>query len=301
MTSLVNHSSATLSSDAKHKICLREGNLIRIMPVMGSRSKFKTARWLTILLACLISLMIILWLQLAPPGVSGKLWAIGYSVCHQMTSHSYIINGMQLPLCSRCTGLFLGALITLAILGSQERRSGFPPRAMRWILLTFVLAYGVDGINSTLATFSSEAALYEPTALARLVTGTLMGIALGSLVMTLWNQIPWQDSDPQPLLNSYRLLGTCLAGGVLVDVLVPAGIPFLYYPLAILSSGSVVLLIAMVYTLLWTLVLKRENALVKWQQAPWIFLLGGISAMAQIATLDLVRFAITHSWAGFAV
>jgi len=76
---------------------------------------------------------------------------------------------------------------------------------------------------------------------------------------------------------------------------------FYIYPLAILSSGSVVLLIAMVYTLLWTLVLKRENALVKWQQAPWIFLLGGISAMAQIATLDLVRFAITHSWAGFAV
>jgi hypothetical protein len=97
------------------------------------------------------------------------------------------------------------------------------------------------------------------------------------------------------------LLGTCLAGGALADVLVAAGVPFLYYPLAILSNGSVVLLIAMVYTLLWTLVLKRENTLVKWQQAPWIFLLGGMCAMVQIAVLDLVRFAITQSWAGFAV
>lgn len=248
-----------------------------------------------------MSLVIIVWLHLAPPGVDGKLWAIGYSVCHQMTSHSYIINGMQLPLCSRCTGLFLGDLSTLAILASQERRNGFPPRSIRWILLVFVLAYGVDGINSTLASVSDEVALYTPTALARLVTGTLMGIVLGSLVMTLWNQILWKEGDARPLLNSYRLLGTCLVGGTLVDVLVAAGVPFLYYPLAILSSGSVVLLIAMVYTLLWTLVLKRENTLVKWQQAPWIFLLGGISAMVQIAGLDLVRFMITQSWAGFAV
>ena len=245
--------------------------------------------------------MAVLWIGLTPAGVPGKLWGIGYSVCHQIESHSYMFNGMQLPLCSRCTGLFLGALSTIVILSTQKRRGGFPRIPFRWILLAFFLAYLVDGINSTLSLFAGSYSLYEPTNLVRLISGMLMGITLGVLLLSLWNQILWKEPDASPLLNSFRLLGACTAVGGLIVLLVVSGLPFLYYPLAVLSTGSVVLMLAMVYTLLWTLVLKRENSLGRWHERAWIFLLGGLSAMIQIALMDALRFGLTHSWAGFAI
>ena len=34
-----------------------------------------------------------------------------YSGCHQMPERSFFINGMQFPLCARCTGILAGYLV----------------------------------------------------------------------------------------------------------------------------------------------------------------------------------------------
>lgn len=271
------------------------------MPDMIDNSA-KHRRGLLIPLSALLpGVMLFTWLRFAPPGLAGKLWAIGYSVCHQIASHSYIVGGVQLPLCARCTGLFLGAWITLTFLATRSRKCAFPKAKYRWMLLVILLAYAADGLNSALFEIAPSLSLYPPSNLLRLTTGVLMGIALGVLLTSLWNQILWKDGLDVPALNSIREWFILLAAGGSIVLMVNLGWNSLYYPLALLSTAGVVILLSAVYTLLWTLGLKKENTLMTWTERPWIFLLGAGTAMVQIALVDGLRLLLTHTWAGIAL
>lgn len=49
---------------------------------------------------------------LAP--VVGTVYLIGSLVCHQLPDRSFHLAGAQLPVCARCTGLYLGAALGVA-------------------------------------------------------------------------------------------------------------------------------------------------------------------------------------------
>jgi len=53
------------------------------------------------------------WLLNTPPGVLGKLDAIAYAVCHRIAARSFEIGSTALPLCARCTGMYMGAVAGL--------------------------------------------------------------------------------------------------------------------------------------------------------------------------------------------
>ncbi len=42
------------------------------------------------------------------------VYAVGGVVCHQMPERSFFIDGHQLPVCARCTGLYLSAALGLS-------------------------------------------------------------------------------------------------------------------------------------------------------------------------------------------
>ena len=74
---------------------------------------------------------------LLPGTLKYKLDFLGFGVCHQLSSHSLFIAGHQLPLCARCSGIYLGALVTLIMLlilrplagGLPSRRASFMQRS----------------------------------------------------------------------------------------------------------------------------------------------------------------------------
>jgi uncharacterized membrane protein len=43
------------------------------------------------------------------------VYLLGSVVCHQIPERSFYVSGVQFPVCARCTGLYLGALIGLGI------------------------------------------------------------------------------------------------------------------------------------------------------------------------------------------
>ncbi len=57
------------------------------------------------LLAALTGLIMALWWLGTPPGLAGKADAVGYAVCHRIADRSFHVDGVQLPLCVRCTGM----------------------------------------------------------------------------------------------------------------------------------------------------------------------------------------------------
>ena len=59
------------------------------------------------------------FLMVAPPGLLGKADALGYAVCHRIDARSFHIGTRQLPLCARCSGMYLGALLGLVFLSAD--------------------------------------------------------------------------------------------------------------------------------------------------------------------------------------
>src|SRR5688572_20313992 len=105
-------------------------------------------RWI-VPVAAIIAIAV--WFYTAPPGLLGKMDALGYAVCHRIGERSFHIGERQLPLCARCTGEFFTAAVSLGFLALvSPRRSQMPARGLIALLLAFFLAFGIDGANSYL-------------------------------------------------------------------------------------------------------------------------------------------------------
>jgi len=134
---------------------------------------------------------------LAAAGGHGELAQVIYRafavLCHQRPDRSYFIDGHKLAVCSRCTGLYAGFVITLLLypLIRSLRTTTTPPS--RWLLLAAV-PLGID--------FSlTFVGIWENTHTSRLLTGALLGsVAVFYVVPGLMDLSlrPLQASKPQP-------------------------------------------------------------------------------------------------------
>ena len=108
----------------------------------------KLSNWMVPLAALAI---LVAFLSIAPPGILAKVDAIGYAVCHQLDERSFHVDGHRLPLCARCSGMYLGAVLGVVYLTlTQPRSAGTPPKLVIALLALFGLLFAVDGGNSYL-------------------------------------------------------------------------------------------------------------------------------------------------------
>lgn len=264
-----------------------------VTPVTAVPGKRK---WITVALLVAGLAVLLTWLLLTPAGLDGKMHAAGYSVCHQIDGHTLPIGGKLLPLCARCTGTFLGLLVTLVTFSRRGKKTGVPSRPIFALLILFFLAFLVDGINSTLTILPGLQPLYPPNNILRLATGLLFGISLGTLALTLWNQTLWADGDPEAVLSNRQQVLVLVALVAVTGILILANITWLYYPVAILSTAAIFLILSMIYTLLWCIILKNENTLHHFKDGIRIYSAGVITAVVQVGLMDLLRFLLTHTW-----
>lgn len=87
--------------------------------------------------------------------------------CHQRADRSFALLGEVLPVCARCTGLYLGAFVASVVLPLVRS-----PRALvpAWVLVAAAVPMAIDLGLEHLAGIA-------PNALARLVTGLVLGAA----------------------------------------------------------------------------------------------------------------------------
>lgn len=61
------------------------------------------------------------------------VYAVGTLVCHQKPERSFHLWGAQLPVCARCTGIYLGAALAVAAIAVARRpTTARRPRDSRW-------------------------------------------------------------------------------------------------------------------------------------------------------------------------
>ena len=218
----------------------------------------------------------------------------GAGVCGQIPSHSFIIGGRQLPLCARCTGTYLGALLGFLGLAAlrRQRASSLPPSGVLASLASFIVLWGIDGLNSFLALFPNAPHLYQPHNLWRLITGTLQGLALSIIVYPVFNLVLWKEADSERVIRNWRELGYLLIPAALLVWIVQTQASFLLHPVAVLSVLGVLAMLMIVNTMIVLIVTRRESKAESWRDAFLPLLLGFLATFLELGALGLLHLAL---------
>jgi uncharacterized membrane protein len=246
-----------------------------------------------------IALLVIGTFTLSPPWtVLGKTRLVGYAICHQLPERSFHMAGQQLPLCARCTGIYMGALsgFTLMWLWGRRRAASLPPVPITLTFIGFIILLGIDGINSYLTFFPGMPHLYEPQNWLRLTTGTLEGIALSAFVYPVLNYSLWRDAVQSPSVQNFKELVLMVATGGVIILLVLLEIPILLYPLAILSTLGVLVMLGSINTMIVLALTRREGMALSWQQAVLPVTIGLAFALLEIGGMDTARAILTRAF-----
>ena len=246
--------------------------------------------------------LLLAWLITTPPGLLGKSDAVAYAVCHRISSHSFSIGDRPFSLCARCSGQYLGFLWGFslqALIG--KKRSGFPSRWATGGLVFLVIFYALDGLNSLFTLYPGlESWSPNPPARPRSsFTGLGMGLAISGLYYPLMGQTIWVDFSLERSLVGTREWLLWAGGGIVIGLLILTGNPLILYPLTLLSTGGLLVLLTLLYTVIWILLSRRENSFSSWGDLGWWILAGFGTAFFQIALIDAVRYFLTGTWSGF--
>ncbi|MFW5713900.1 MAG: DUF2085 domain-containing protein [Brevefilum sp.] len=258
----------------------------------------KEPYWRWIFLGIAVALTAV-WLFLTPEGLLGKAEAVGYAVCHQIDVRSFHLGDRPMPLCARCSGMFLGALLGIFYQALQGRKGKMPPWPVLILFGLFALSWAFDGANSFLMLVPQFPSLYQTQNWTRLLTGTGMGLAVAAILWPTFVQTMFRRWEKASSLGNWKQIGGSLLAAGLLDVLVMVENPVILFPLALLSAGGVLLLLIMVYSVALVMIFKKENTYQSFRQLFMPLTGGYIVALMQIGVINLLRYLVTGSWGGF--
>jgi uncharacterized membrane protein len=276
-------------SDQAQKGSALEPKLTEVQRVPSGRPRLSL-----VALALAISI-IVLAIQLPPPSVLGKADMVGYAICHRIPERSFFFNGRQLPLCARCTGTFLGAVLglTAMLLYGRRRASQLPSVPVLAMLVLFTGVWGFDGLNSYLTFFPGAPHLYEPRNWLRLTTGLLNGLSLVIFIFPIFNFTLWRAPVAERVIKNMWELLALLPVVALLVLVIHGEVAWLLYPLAIVSSLGVVMMLTILNSMIAALILGREGYARNWRQALIPLIVGAALALVEMGGLVAVRAYLT--------
>jgi uncharacterized membrane protein len=219
-----------------------------------------------------------------------KMYSVVHGVCAQI--HNVQVGGLDLPLCARNTGIYSSFLISsvyLVLIG-RGRAARLPSIPITLALVLFVLAMGVDGINSTLVDINMWH-LYTPQNWLRTLTGIGMGVTIAVFLLMVVNLSLRKNAEAQqPVLGSWlELAGVLLVNG-LVWVAIYGNIGVMYWPVAITAWLGITGVLYMVNVLLAGLFMGYENAVTHVSQLAKPASIALIMTVIELGLLSSLRF-----------
>ena len=263
----------------------------------GSREPWGWGKRLLVVLSLSI---VAIYILATPAGLLDKADWVGYAVCHRIPSHSLSLHDRPLPLCARCTGTYLGAMLAiLFFLRTRPRSGSLPPLPVLLTLLGFSLVWALDGLNSYID-LSSEIVgmlrirpVYPPQNWLRLLTGTLHGLMMASVIYPIAMGTFWRASYLTPVLKDFSELGRLVALALAGVGLTLSGSPIILYPLALVSSAGILAMLTLVNSVMLLVLIRRENTAESWRDLA-VPLLGGLAlSLLLVGVIGIVRYAFT--------
>ncbi len=207
---------------------------------------------------------------------------------------------VKLPLEARDFGIYAGFLVTwlyLIAIG-RGRAKGMPPPFILLALVLFVFVMGADGFNAffyDLQFYDLQFVpphLYTPRLELRLGTGLLCGAAFAGILLPIANYSLWSADDQRPIIANWKqLLGALMVLAVLF-AMNASEIGIFLYPLSILASASVLILLAAINFVFVLSFFQHRAQAVTWHDALNPFAIGVFLAVFELGALSALRYAI---------
>lgn len=203
------------------------------------------------------------------------------------------VEPTKLPLEARDFGMYVGFLATwvyLIALG-RGRSKGLPPLPILVTLILFVVVMGLDGINALLYDLQVVPHLYTPRLELRLATGLLCGTAFAGILTPVVNVSLWRESDMRPIIADWKQLFGSLALLAVLFAMNASELGIFYYPLAIVTSASVPILLGLINLVFLVALFGKESGAGTWRDALNPFAAGVFVAIIELGALSLLRYA----------
>jgi uncharacterized membrane protein len=161
---------------------------------------------------------------------------LGYGLCHQLPERSFFGGGVQVSVCARDTGIYIGVLVSLAVISwvhSGDRPIRFPTKS-GWVAIALMIgSMALDG--------GTEYSGLRPTTNdLRLITGLMAGFAVGAVLAPMLNDELWRRRTHERVLDTPRRLAIWLAAVPLCYVVIYWVLPLLGVVYPILVAISIV-------------------------------------------------------------
>ena len=114
------------------------------------------------------------------------IYAIGGVICHQRPERSFFWDGHQLPVCARCTGLYLSAAVGLFAWFSVKAGRTWRPSAIDPRLAWRVLA--IAAVPTALSVASGAVGAWDGSNVTRALFAIPLGASAGAVVAAVFTK-----------------------------------------------------------------------------------------------------------------
>jgi len=123
----------------------------------------------------------------------------GGGLCHQRIERTFSIDVFNMPVCSRCTGIYSGIFLSLLVIVLLERKikGEFPSLKIVLAAVGIFLLMGAEVVLSMLG-------LIESSNIIRLITGLLTGWFMALLLFPLANNVMFGKFIKRNYLDSRK-------------------------------------------------------------------------------------------------
>lgn len=112
--------------------------------------------------------------------VAAFIFAVGSVVCHQLPERSFFVDGNQLPVCARCTGLYLSGVAGLLGWWATKLLRGWRPQAIASRLAIGLLA--IAAAPTMVSYLTGVLGVWDGSNVTRALLAAPLGAAAGAVV-----------------------------------------------------------------------------------------------------------------------
>lgn len=213
---------------------------------------------------------------------------------HPDSTHSLMLDGYRSVICARNTGIYVGALFSVAWLwvSGRGRMAGFPPLRVTLLLALGFAAMAFDGWNSLMLDLGRWHP-YTPNNELRLATGLLAGTAVGPFLVPVLGTLLWREMYAAPSVASLRQLGALLVPSALLWAGAASGLGVLALPVAVLTTAASIVLFGAVNLIVVLSLAGYEPAANDLRPAARLLLAATVLTLAELGALAfLVQAAL---------
>ena len=207
---------------------------------------------------------------------------IGYAVCHQLPQRTWHVRDQALPLCSRCTGIYLGMFLLFAfyffVKYLRRQRPSIPPSLP--IIIMSALFFIIMPINAISPHFGA------PTHnVARLITGILFGFSVPLFLLVAFNYSTQGKNEEKRVIKLGEYISLLVLVAVATTLIIIGNVPALYFA-AYASVAGLLIFATLLNATIVKSILEQRNKTIKDYQ---VIIIGVLLAAIELSIFHYSR------------